>query len=399
MSVIKRAGDLSPDDKKRVLRELMGSRHGGRSDSPANVERCAVCTLPVSTADDGVRRCSMGHVAGAVVAAAHRSSDSPPRHYAREQTPSPARTPYKATVHTPSPATYRALNRMEEHMVRCYITPDHVLKAVRKHLHRNNATLQDADILNLKCSGIGEQFVRLENLGGLVNLHTLVAANHAFTKIDGLKPLVNLTHLDLSCNKLTRVENISHLTRLEELNLGGNLIEHIPSDSVWPKSLRVLRMAQNRLSTLEDLHNLRPLLSLTVMDLRENPICSQTLYRSIAAYAALSLQELDEVAVSETERDAAIFHWDRKGLRPLQTELSAAQKKVEELQRQLEATQVDNHHKNGQLEAVSKLLEISHTESDAVREQKAGVEVCVATPSPPPPTSFHPISFTNHLLP
>ena len=354
-------------DKKKVLRDIMAAQ-SRELVTVSEADRCVVCTLPMAEIDDsGVRRCPQGHKQ-------HYEDHVSPTY---ALTPEPAATPHKSTIRPPPLATntYSNLSTRHEHTVRCYITPELVEKAVKKQLHRSNARLCDAETLTLKCSGPGEQYVRIENLGGLSNLKSLTAQNHAFVKLEGLSPLVSLTSLDLSGGRIQKVENISHLVHLRELNLNYNFVESLPGEGVWPLNLSVLRCAGNRLTALDDLHHLRHLMSLEVLDLRDNAMCRSSSYRSIAAYAVLSVIVLDDVEVTDTERNAAIFHWDRKGLKPLQTELTDTKKELEALRRELEDARTTSAHKDGQLNAVSKLLEISHTESDAIRKEKFTVEV------------------------
>ena len=274
--------------------------------------------------------------------------------------------------------TYKDLSRYSDHKMRCYITPELVLKAVRKQLHRSNAQLHEVEHLVLKCKGIGEQYVRIENLGGLINLKSLAAANHTFSKIDGLQPLINLVSLDLSGNRIQKIEGISSLVHLRELNLADNFIEHIPLHTMFPKNIEAMSLANNRLSTLDDLHNFREMTSLLYIDLRDNAVCEHAHYRSVAAYAALSIRYLDDVEVTEMERSAAIYHWDRKGLRPLESELKDSRKEAAKLKRELDLMKSESSQKDGQLEALSTLLKMTTSESQTTRKDKESTENCLA---------------------
>eukprot|EP01063_Lacrimia_lanifica_P031846 TRINITY_DN5337_c0_g2_i1.p1 TRINITY_DN5337_c0_g2~~TRINITY_DN5337_c0_g2_i1.p1 ORF type:complete len:653 (+),score=230.74 TRINITY_DN5337_c0_g2_i1:66-2024(+) len=362
---------LSPADKRALLRELSDFKQKLHSPgTPAQLRRpsaaCNTCGLP---ADHATGLCGNRHY-------------TPPHEPPLPATPAPpSASPHKrgvvsSTGHhaVTSPATYKDLSRSVEHKIRCYITSDLVLRLVRKRLHRNNATLADAEELVLKCGGSGEFFTRLENLGGLVNLKRLAAPYHHFTKIEGLTPLVSLTHLDLSHNRVQKVEHIQHLHHLKELVLDGNFVERLPGEAAWPKGLERLSMVGNRLSCLDDLQNLRELISLEELDLRENPICSNGQYRGIAAYAALALAVLDGVAVTDAERNAALRLWDRKGLKPLQSELVGVKREVDTLRRALEEARLQSAQTNGQLQAVARMLQMSQEDTEAAQKEKNMME-------------------------
>ncbi|KAJ9460354.1 Dynein assembly factor 1 [Diplonema papillatum] len=386
-------------------------RHGGGPGAPvlsalkkrpaAGPRRCPVCTLPVEDSGD----CRNGHLAAQGVLAAQYDSDdlrdisdvrtdprpatpkealdpSPfhtPTALKRRSTGSPHRvipkhSPGAGSAQSPAANTYKDLSRSVEHTVRCYITPEAVLKAVRKQEHRSNATLGDAESLVLKCHGGGEQYVRIENLGGLKNLTSFSAPGHAFTRIENLQPLVSLTALDLSRNRLQKVEGLAHLPHLTTVNLSGNFIEHLPPASAWPKTLQNLSLAENRLAVIDDLHHLRDLINLTRLDLRDNPFSSHAHYRSVVAYAGLSVTYLDDVEITDAERSAALFHWDRKGLKPLESELKATQHEVEALRRQLEETKTAAAQREGQLDAVTRLLQLATEENKCIREENKKAE-------------------------
>ncbi|XP_076868610.1 centrosomal protein of 72 kDa isoform X2 [Brachyhypopomus gauderio] len=102
-----------------------------------------------------------------------------------------------------------------------------------------------------------------------------------------LKNFVRLKILDLSHNALVSVEGIVHLHLLETLNL-----------------------YYNKISSLQDVLALRKLTNLNELDLRLNPVVKQEpSYRLYLVYAITKLRKLDDCAVRDRERKAALMYF------------------------------------------------------------------------------------------
>ncbi|KAI5092356.1 centrosomal protein of 72 kDa, partial [Silurus meridionalis] len=102
-----------------------------------------------------------------------------------------------------------------------------------------------------------------------------------------LKNFVRLKSLDLSYNALVSVEGILHLKSLENLNL-----------------------YYNRISSLKDILSLSNLQNLTELDLRLNPVVEKDpFYHLYLVQAITKLRRLDDRAVRDRERKAALMHF------------------------------------------------------------------------------------------
>ncbi|KAI5611988.1 centrosomal protein of 72 kDa [Silurus asotus] len=102
-----------------------------------------------------------------------------------------------------------------------------------------------------------------------------------------LKNFVRLKSLDLSYNALVSVEGILHLKSLENLNL-----------------------YYNRISSLKDVLSLSNLQNLKELDLRLNPVVEKDpFYHLYLVQAITKLRRLDDRAVRDRERKAALMHF------------------------------------------------------------------------------------------
>ncbi|KKN22204.1 hypothetical protein LCGC14_0917630 [marine sediment metagenome] len=65
---------------------------------------------------------------------------------------------------------------------------------------------------------------KIEGLGALTNLKSLVLDGNKITKIEGLGNLSNLNKLQLNNNNITEIKGLENSTELKILTLGGNPI-------------------------------------------------------------------------------------------------------------------------------------------------------------------------------
>ncbi|XP_072515808.1 centrosomal protein of 72 kDa [Salminus brasiliensis] len=121
-----------------------------------------------------------------------------------------------------------------------------------------------------------------------------------------LKNFVRLKSLDLSHNLLDSVQGLIHLKLLEKLNL-----------------------YYNRISSLEDVLALRRLQNLKELDLRLNPVVQKhPHYRLYLVHAIAKLRKLDDCAVRDRERKAALMHFSvESALEPGRRERLIAEEK------------------------------------------------------------------------
>ncbi|XP_022095424.1 centrosomal protein of 72 kDa-like isoform X1 [Acanthaster planci] len=103
-----------------------------------------------------------------------------------------------------------------------------------------------------------------------------------------LQNFIRLKHLDLSRNALQSLDGLQHLKLLEKLNV-----------------------YYNNISTLKDLYQLRHNTCLQEVDLRLNPVTkNEPDYRLFMVHMLPNLRKLDDRSVRESERKAALMHFN-----------------------------------------------------------------------------------------
>ncbi|KAH0615522.1 hypothetical protein JD844_004881 [Phrynosoma platyrhinos] len=148
----------------------------------------------------------------------------------------------------------------------------------------------------------GKKFKYIENLEKCDKLEVLNLSHNLIEKIEKLDKLLKLCDLNLSYNKISKIEGIEHLHNLQKLNLAGNEIEHIP---VWVgkklRSLRILNLRKNKVSSLHEVAKLKPLKDLTSLFLADNPVANLPHYRLYTIFHLRSLQDLEGHSVTNKE--------------------------------------------------------------------------------------------------
>ncbi len=183
---------------------------------------------------------------------------------------------------------------------------------IRKISKQNN--LSRIHTLNL--SNLRDKKIRyIENLQTLTNLENLDLSNNLIEKLDGFKTLKKLKSLSLSNNFINSIINLEDLSRLENLYLDQNQIQTIP---IWfgkkLTSLKILNLANNQISSFDQVARLRSLYQLRELYLQGNPIDQHEHYRLLVISYVPSLQTLDGIDVSEDERKQAKEQYRKKRL-------------------------------------------------------------------------------------
>lgn len=114
-------------------------------------------------------------------------------------------------------------------------------------------------------------FVDIRNLDEYFNLRALWLENNLIQEIKNLSALTKLRFLYLQNNSITKIENLDSLTELTALNLSHNHITLIENLSAL-KILEDFDVSHNKIQYSFSIKNLKDVLSLKALDLRDNQI-------------------------------------------------------------------------------------------------------------------------------
>lgn len=180
-----------------------------------------------------------------------------------------------------------------------YLTDGFIRKVTKQN------TISRIQTLNL--SQLRDKKVRyIENLQGLTNLEVLDLSNNLIERIDGLKTLKKLKHLTLANNFIRTITNLEDLVRLETVDLQQNQISEIP---VWLSkrltSLKSLNLANNQISSFDQVARLRTAYELRRVHFQGNPIDQHENYRLLVISYIPSLEQIDGLRITDDERQQA----------------------------------------------------------------------------------------------
>ncbi|ELK08207.1 Centriolin [Pteropus alecto] len=202
---------------------------------------------------------------------------------------------------------------------------------IKKLTKQDNLALVKSLNLSLSKDG-GKKFRYIENLEKCVKLEVLNLSCNLIGKIEKLDKLLKLRELNLSYNKICKIEGIENMCNLQKLNLAGNEIEHIPA---WLgkklKSLRVLILKGNKISSLQDVSKLKPLQDLTSLILLENPIVTLPHYFQFTIFHLRSLESLEGQPVTTQTRHEAFERFSLEEVQRLERDLEKKIMETEEL--------------------------------------------------------------------
>ncbi|KAM9117352.1 centriolin isoform 2-T3 [Pangshura tecta] len=208
----------------------------------------------------------------------------------------------------------------------------YITESLIKNLSKQeNLTYVNSLNLSLAKDG-GKKFKYIENLEKCSKLEVLNLSNNQIEKIEKLDKQLKLHDLNLSYNKISKVEGLEHMQNLQKLNLAGNEIEHIP---VWLgkklRSLRILNLRQNKISSLHDIAKLKPLKDLTSLFLADNPVVNLPHYRLYTIFHLRSLENLDGQPVTNHDRQEALERFNLEEIEKLEKDLEKTIKEMEDL--------------------------------------------------------------------
>ncbi|XP_067825865.1 centriolin isoform X2 [Heptranchias perlo] len=251
------------------------------------------------------------------------------------------RTPQQLVISRPQASQSDAVSKSPG--VR-YITED-LIKKQSKQEH-----FDSVQSLNLCLSKKGgKKFKFIENLEKCEKLLVLNLSNNLIEKIEKLDKQFKLRELSLSYNRIRKIEGLEHMVNLQNLNLAGNDIEQIPA---WIgkklRSLHVLNLKQNNITSLQDVAKLKPLKELTSLTLADNPLASLPHYRLYVIYHLRSLNCLDGQPVTIQERQEAHERFHLEELENLEKELERKMKEIEKMEQE-QSKAIENVRRQEQL--------------------------------------------------
>ncbi|KAI8801235.1 hypothetical protein BJ742DRAFT_38984 [Cladochytrium replicatum] len=148
------------------------------------------------------------------------------------------------------------------------------------------------------------KIVKLENLDGVPKLDVLDLHSNQISVIENISHLADLRVLNLEGNFIEEMGNLDSLESLAELNLRSNLITNVNMSGSL-RNLRRLILSRNKIGTFESCSNISKLTHLIELDLDNNPVCADSLFRSFALSGFRNVRILDGRKVTDDERRAA----------------------------------------------------------------------------------------------
>ncbi|XP_041049599.1 centriolin [Carcharodon carcharias] len=225
-----------------------------------------------------------------------------------------------------------------------YITEDLIKKQSKQE------QFSSVQCLNLCLSKeVGKKFKFIENLEKCEQLLVLNLNNNLIEKIEKLDKQFKLRELSLSFNQIRKIEGLEHMVNLQNLKLAGNYIEQIP---VWVgkklRSLRILNLKQNNITSLQDVTKLKPLKELMSLTLADNPVARLPHYRLYVIYHLRTLNCLDGQPVTIQERQEAHERFNLEELEKLEKDLRRKMKEIEQMEEE-QSKAIENIRKQEQL--------------------------------------------------
>ncbi|XP_043845200.1 centriolin isoform X1 [Dromiciops gliroides] len=202
---------------------------------------------------------------------------------------------------------------------------------IKKLSKQENLTLVKSLNLSLSKYG-GKKFKYIENLEKCNKLEVLNLSYNLIGKIEKLDKQLKLRELNLSYNKIRKIEGLEHMQNLQKLNLAGNEIDHIP---LWfgkkLRSLRVLNLKGNKISSLQEVSKLKSLNDLTSLVLEGNPVVELPHYHLYTIFHLRSLESLEDQPVTSQDRLESFDRFDLEEIERLERDLEKKTQEAEEL--------------------------------------------------------------------
>lgn len=204
---------------------------------------------------------------------------------------------------------------------------------IKKLSKQENLALVKSLNLSLSKYG-GKKFKHIENLEKCNKLEVLNLSYNLIGKIEKLDKHVKLRELNLSYNNIRKIEGLEHMQNLQKLNLAGNEIDHIP---LWfgkkLRSLRVLNLKGNKISSLQEVSKLKSLNDLTSLVLEGNPVVELPHYYLYTIFHLRSLESLEDQPVTSRDRQESFDRFDLEEIERLERDVEKKTKEAEELEK------------------------------------------------------------------
>ncbi|XP_030045819.1 leucine-rich repeat-containing protein 72 [Microcaecilia unicolor] len=139
-----------------------------------------------------------------------------------------------------------------------------------------------------------------------VDVSELYIARKGLTEVTDLSRFKMLRHLWLNHNKLRKITFLSNNYRLSELYLNNNELVDISGALRHLTTLQILMLHNNQLTNLETaVKELKEMTCLQVLNLFQNPLSQDSMYRLYVVCLLPSVQLLDWRRVTEKEKETA----------------------------------------------------------------------------------------------
>eukprot|EP01061_Rhynchopus_euleeides_P005092 TRINITY_DN14333_c0_g2_i1.p1 TRINITY_DN14333_c0_g2~~TRINITY_DN14333_c0_g2_i1.p1 ORF type:complete len:1537 (+),score=690.35 TRINITY_DN14333_c0_g2_i1:257-4612(+) len=163
---------------------------------------------------------------------------------------------------------------------------------------------------------------RIENLEKCRDVRRLNLSDNEINRIEGIENCPKLEELYLDENRIIKIENLSLLTNLRKLELGKNKINKIEGLESLPflcqvsledndiytlngiqkiPNLMELYIGNNKIDNLHEIHFLRDIPKLIILDLSGNPLCQEDNYRLFTVFNLKKLKVLDGISIDAAE--------------------------------------------------------------------------------------------------
>ena len=156
----------------------------------------------------------------------------------------------------------------------------------------------------------------------------------------------SIRNLNLWGSNIEDISIIEEMPSLEIVSLSVNKIRTLrPFANL--QNLRELYLRQNLISNLNEIKHLTDCQNLSVLWLSQNPICENPNYRAVVICVLPQLQKLDDIAITDEERDKAekklSGNFEEDDDEP---EIDNNQKKIQNIQREEEEERYSPKKKN-----------------------------------------------------